>query len=143
MMSCFDIRDFSQLVDKALIYEESLKENMVEYTDQKRTTQGTGTSAGGARPAKRMAVGVFHLRGHKNVPLILLCHHRRIRLRSCARSVTVCIGDPTGWQPGLAIVAASLVTSVRIAWAKELLISLWRQLGFSHLFQKSRKEDRK
>jgi hypothetical protein len=38
MMSCFDIRDFSQLVDKASIYEESLKENAAEYTDQKRKT---------------------------------------------------------------------------------------------------------
>jgi hypothetical protein len=44
MMSCFNIRDFSQLVDKASIYEESLKENATEYTDQKRRTQGTGTS---------------------------------------------------------------------------------------------------
>jgi hypothetical protein len=35
MMSCFDIRDFSQLVDKASIYEESLKENVAEYADQK------------------------------------------------------------------------------------------------------------
>ena len=52
MMSCFDIRDFSQLVNKALIYEESLKENVAEYTDQKRRTQGTGTSAGGAGPVK-------------------------------------------------------------------------------------------
>jgi hypothetical protein len=43
MMSCFDIRDFSQLVDKAFIYEESLKENAAEYADQKRRTQGTGT----------------------------------------------------------------------------------------------------
>jgi hypothetical protein len=33
MMSYFDIRDFSQLVDQALIYEESLKENIVEYVD--------------------------------------------------------------------------------------------------------------
>jgi hypothetical protein len=33
MMSCFDIRDFSQLVDKASIYEESLKENTTEYAD--------------------------------------------------------------------------------------------------------------
>jgi hypothetical protein len=30
MMSCFDIRDFSQLVDRASIYEESLKENRAE-----------------------------------------------------------------------------------------------------------------
>jgi hypothetical protein len=59
MMSCFDIQDFSQLVDKTSIYEESLKENAVEYTDQKRRTQGTGTSIGGVRPAKRMAVGSF------------------------------------------------------------------------------------
>jgi hypothetical protein len=59
MMSCFDIRDFSQLVDKASIYEESLKENVAEYADQKRRTQGTGTSIGGAGPAKRMAVGSF------------------------------------------------------------------------------------
>jgi hypothetical protein len=33
MMSYFDIQDFSQLVDRALIYEESLKENAVEYVD--------------------------------------------------------------------------------------------------------------
>ena len=37
MTSCFDIRDFSQLVNKALIYEETLKENVAEYTYQKRT----------------------------------------------------------------------------------------------------------
>jgi hypothetical protein len=36
MMSCFDIRDFSQLVDRASIYEESLKENAAYYVDQKR-----------------------------------------------------------------------------------------------------------
>jgi hypothetical protein len=59
MMSYFNIQDFSQLVDKASIYEESLKENVAEYTDQKRRTQGTGTSVGGAEPAKRMAVGSF------------------------------------------------------------------------------------
>jgi hypothetical protein len=59
MMSCFDIRDFSQLVDKASIYEESLKENAAQYVDQKRRTQGTGTSVRGAGPAKRMAVGNF------------------------------------------------------------------------------------
>jgi hypothetical protein len=59
MMSCFDIRDFSQLVDKASIYEESLKENAAKYADQNRRTQGTGTSVGGAGPAKRMAVGSF------------------------------------------------------------------------------------
>jgi hypothetical protein len=59
MMSCFDIRDFSQLVDKASIYEESLKENAAEYADQKRRTQGTGTFVEGAEPAKRMAVGSF------------------------------------------------------------------------------------
>ena len=33
MMSCFDIQDFSQLVDRASIYEESLKENAAEYLD--------------------------------------------------------------------------------------------------------------
>jgi hypothetical protein len=59
MMSCFDIWDFSQLVDKASIYEESLKENAAEYADQKKRTQGTGTSVRGARPAKRMVVGSF------------------------------------------------------------------------------------
>ena len=58
MISCFDIQDFSQLVDKASIYEESLKENVAEYMDQKRI-QGTSTSAGGAKPIKRMAVGSF------------------------------------------------------------------------------------
>jgi hypothetical protein len=59
MMSYFDIRDFSQLVDRALIYEESLKENAAEYADQKRRTQGTGALAGGAGLAKRMAVESF------------------------------------------------------------------------------------
>jgi hypothetical protein len=58
-MSCFDIQDFSQLVDKASIYKESLKENAAEYAYQKRRTQGTGTSIGGAGPTKRMAVGSF------------------------------------------------------------------------------------
>jgi hypothetical protein len=33
MMSYFDIQDFSQLVDRALTYEESLKENASEYAD--------------------------------------------------------------------------------------------------------------
>jgi hypothetical protein len=59
MMSYFNIWDFSQLVDKTSIYEESLKENAAEYVDQKRRTQGTGTFFRGARPAKRMAVGSF------------------------------------------------------------------------------------
>ena len=75
MMSCFDIRDFSQLVDRASIYEESLKENVAEYVDQKRTVQGTGTSIGGAGLAKRMAVGSFppqrsqgHTFGNISVP---------------------------------------------------------------------------
>jgi hypothetical protein len=59
MMSCFNIRDFSQLVDKPSIYEESLRENVAEYADQKRRTQGICTSIGGAGPTKRMAVGSF------------------------------------------------------------------------------------
>jgi hypothetical protein len=59
MMSYFNIQDFSQLVDRASINEESLKENATEYVDHKRRTQGTGTSVGGAEPTKRMAVGSF------------------------------------------------------------------------------------
>ena len=59
MMSYFDIWDFSQLVDRASIYEESLKENVIVYADQKRRAQGTSTSVGGAGLAKRMAVGSF------------------------------------------------------------------------------------
>jgi hypothetical protein len=59
MMSCFMIRDFSQLVDRASIYEESLKENVAKYMDKKKRAQGPGTSVGGAGPAKRMAVGSF------------------------------------------------------------------------------------
>ena len=58
-MSCFDIRDFSQLVDRASIYEESLKEDAAECADQKRRAQGTGTLVRGAGLAKRMAVGSF------------------------------------------------------------------------------------
>jgi hypothetical protein len=58
------------LVDWASIYEESLKEKAIEYADQKRRAQGPGTSVVGVRPAKRM--GVFHLRGHKDIPLATL-----------------------------------------------------------------------
>jgi hypothetical protein len=47
------------LVNKASIYEKSLKENAAKYADQKRRTQGTGTSVRGVRPAKRMVVGSF------------------------------------------------------------------------------------
>ena len=47
------------MVDKTSIYEESLKENVAKYTDQNRRTQGTGTSAGGAVLAERMAVVSF------------------------------------------------------------------------------------
>jgi hypothetical protein len=119
MMSCFDIRDFSQLVDKASIYEESLKENVAEYANQKRKTQGTGTSVGGAGPATRMAVGSFPPRGHKDIPMVTLQLRRKgIKRRSCARSVTVCTRGPVGWQPRLAIAAASLGTSARITEAR-------------------------
>jgi hypothetical protein len=33
MMACFNIRNFSQLVDWASVYEESLKENAVEFAE--------------------------------------------------------------------------------------------------------------
>jgi hypothetical protein len=116
MMSYFNIRDFSQLVDKASIYEESLKENATEYADQKRKTQGTGTSVGGAGPAKRMAVGSFPPQRHKDVPLVTLqLRHKGIRRQSCAKSITVCIGGFVGRQLELAIAAASLGTSVKTA----------------------------
>ena len=59
MMSCFNIRDSSQLVDRASIYEESLKKNTTECVDQKRKAQRPGTSAGRAESAKRMVVGSF------------------------------------------------------------------------------------
>jgi hypothetical protein len=59
MINCFDIQDFSQLVDRELIYKESLKKNVTEYANQKKRAQGLGTSAGGARPAKRMVVRSF------------------------------------------------------------------------------------
>lgn len=35
MLTCFDICNFSQLVDRASIYEESLKENAVEFAFHK------------------------------------------------------------------------------------------------------------
>jgi hypothetical protein len=60
--------------------------------------------------------GVFHPRGHKDVPLVTLqFHYRGIRRRSCVRNVTVDTRDPTGWQLELAIAAANLVTSARTA----------------------------
>jgi hypothetical protein len=39
MINCFDIQDFSQLVDRESIYEESLKENVTEYANQKKRAQ--------------------------------------------------------------------------------------------------------
>jgi hypothetical protein len=103
MMSCFDNRDFSQLVDKASFYEESLKENATEYADQKRRTQRTGTSVGGARPAKRMAVGSFPPQRTQGRTQL---RRKGLKRRSSARSVTVCIGGLVGWQPELAIAVA-------------------------------------
>jgi hypothetical protein len=37
MMSYLDIWDFSQLVDRASIFKESLKENAKKYEDQKKS----------------------------------------------------------------------------------------------------------
>ena len=73
MMSCFDIRDFSQLVDRASIYEESLKENVAKYADQMRRAQGPSTSVVGVGPAKWMVIGRFtpqrsHRRTSRNPP---------------------------------------------------------------------------
>jgi hypothetical protein len=36
MMACFDIQDFSQLVDRASIYEEGLKESLAAATEHKK-----------------------------------------------------------------------------------------------------------
>jgi hypothetical protein len=47
------------LVDRASIYKEGLKENAIEYADQKKRARGPGSSARGTRPNKRMAVGSF------------------------------------------------------------------------------------
>jgi hypothetical protein len=71
MMICFDIWDFSQLVNRALIYEESLKENAAEYADQKRRAQGVLQSK---RPGQLRGWrwSVFHLRGYKDVLLVTL-----------------------------------------------------------------------
>jgi hypothetical protein len=89
-MSCFGIQDFSQLVDKASIYGESLKENTVEYADQKRRTQGTGTLVRGAGPAKKMAVGSFppqRSQGHTsgNPPALLQRNQTSELCKKCNR----------------------------------------------------------
>jgi hypothetical protein len=82
------------LVDRASIYEESLKENVAEYADQKRRAQGTGTSIGGVEPVKRMAVGSFLLqRSQGHASGNQFCS-KRIRHWICARSVTVYTRDP-------------------------------------------------
>jgi hypothetical protein len=38
MMTCFEIHNFSQLVDHALIYEESLKDNAIALVEQRKMT---------------------------------------------------------------------------------------------------------
>jgi hypothetical protein len=58
MMACFDIRDFSQLVDRASIYEEGLKESSAAAAEHKKRNFIPGaTSSGGVGINKRMAVG--------------------------------------------------------------------------------------
>jgi hypothetical protein len=60
--------------------------------------------------------GVFHPRSHKDVPLVTLQLRRKgIKRWSYAKSVTMYTGGPLGRQPGLAIAAASLVTSTKTA----------------------------
>jgi hypothetical protein len=63
------------VVDRASIYEESLKENAAKYADQNRMAQAAGASARGAGLAKRMALGSFppqrsqgHTSGNPPVP---------------------------------------------------------------------------
>jgi hypothetical protein len=57
-MACFDIRDFSQLVDRASIYEEGLKESSAAAAEHKKRNFIPGaTSSGGMGTNKRMAVG--------------------------------------------------------------------------------------
>jgi hypothetical protein len=84
----FNIRDFPQLVDRASIYEEILKENATKYMDQKRTAQGPNTLVGGARPAKRIVVGSFPLersQGHTsgNRPVLPQKSHILELCRKC------------------------------------------------------------
>jgi hypothetical protein len=56
MIACFDIRNFSQLVDHTWMYEENLRENASVLTEQGKRTIVLGTSNGMARPGKRMAM---------------------------------------------------------------------------------------
>ncbi|GLT69312.1 hypothetical protein SLA2020_414710 [Shorea laevis] len=57
-MTCFDIRDFSQLVDRASIYEEGLKGSSTAATKhKKRNFIPKATSFGGVGINKRMAIG--------------------------------------------------------------------------------------
>jgi hypothetical protein len=56
MMTCFDICNFFQLVDRALMYEESLKENTTAFAQQRKRTFVPGVPSGGAGPSKRAAV---------------------------------------------------------------------------------------
>ncbi|GLT53626.1 hypothetical protein SLA2020_268850 [Shorea laevis] len=61
MMAYFDIRDFSQLVDRASIYEEGLKESSAAAVEHKKRNFIPGaTSSGSVGINKRMAV-----RGHQ------------------------------------------------------------------------------
>jgi hypothetical protein len=113
------------LVDKASIYEESLKKNVAEYADQKRRTQGTSTLVGGAGPAKRMAVGSFPPQKSQgctfgNPPVSLQKNQTSKLCKKCNH-----------------------YTFSKDCMGKGLLRSLWRQLGFMRLFQENWKEDRK
>jgi hypothetical protein len=124
MMSCFDIRDFSQLVDKASIYDESLKEKQLSTWIRRGLKELVLRSEEPGQP-RGWRWGVFHPRGHKDVPLVTLqLHRRRIKRWSYARSVTVYTGGPVGWQPGLVI--------VRLVWS--LQQGLREQRGCSKAF---------
>jgi hypothetical protein len=81
-------------VDRALIYEESLKKNATKYADRKRGAQGLVLWREEMGQLKEWQWGAFHPRGHKDIPIATLKFRcRRVRYRSCVGNVREFIGD--------------------------------------------------
>jgi hypothetical protein len=56
-MASLDIRSFTQLVDRASLYEESLRETTVSFVDQRKRTFIQGSTSSGPGTVKRFASG--------------------------------------------------------------------------------------
>jgi hypothetical protein len=118
------------MVDRALIYEGSQKQNVTEYANHKRRLKDLVLWWEELGQLRKWRWGAFHPKGHKDVlPATLKFNRRRFRYRSCAGNVIGFVRDHVEWRLGLATGVASLVTLARTMWAKEVLRSFCARMS--------------